>query len=119
VNDGKVQFFNRSHPQTLQLGVMLAYLTALFSLLSFSGLLSILALLLALSAFGMANDKKIAWYGGVAIAALIVGVQVLIVLANPRLLVSPLFLISAGFDIALLVAFVHPQTRDYVKIWFG
>jgi hypothetical protein len=114
------RFFNPSQPQTLQVSVWLLYFNAFWALLSaLSGFpLSFLAVAAcAGSAYGIANEKRWGYRLGVAVAvldlALLVwaagGLTEVLRIAN---------LIPLMFAVALVVALLHPMSRDYQRIWF-
>lgn len=68
------------------------------------------------AALGIANAQKIGWKVGVAVAA---GAVLLPVLSGYFLdLISSLYLLTYLFNIALLVALLHPQSREHQRIWF-
>ena len=83
--------------------------------------LQTLAVLAGLAAYafgglGIANGQKIGWKVGVAVAA---GAVLLPVIAIARGFNLPsTYIISFIFDGALLVALLHPQSREYQNIWF-
>ena len=65
---------------------------------------------------GIANGQKIGWKVGVVVAA---GAVLLPVLALARgFNLGSGYIISFIFDGALLVALLHPQSREYQRIWF-
>jgi hypothetical protein len=125
------RWVNQSQPQTLQIAVFLLYLNAVFGLifgleveyqlLFPSGLLLLLrfALPAALAAggYGIANEQKWGYYVALVAAILPVAARVLV---SVRYQVNPLEynLIGLMFDIALVVLLVHPQSREYQKVWF-
>lgn len=109
---------NQHHPQTLQIGVFLLYFDAFFSLFDV-GRYGILALVLAVGAaaagVGIANNKKIAWIGGIAVSA----ISILLLLSDFGGLSFNLRLfISLVFPLAQFTALVHPMTRSYTKLYF-
>jgi hypothetical protein len=116
-------FFNPSQPQTLQIGVLLLYLNAAFDLLFGSltgavfGLLFGLVIVaaLALGAFGIANEKK--WGYALGVAAAVIRVVVLIWVLRGDVFNFP-YVITLLFDGALVALLLHPQSRDYQRIWF-
>jgi len=116
-------FFNPSQPQTLQIGVMLLYLNAAFDLLLggltsavFGPIIGILVVAaLALGAFGIANEKK--WGYALGVAAAVVRVVVLVWLLGGAVFGFPA-VITLLFDGALVALLLHPQSRDYQRIWF-
>jgi hypothetical protein len=107
------KWLDQSHPQTLQIACWFLYLSAVFSLLR--GGIDIVLVVGAVAAFFIANEKRWAYYLGVAIAGLDL-------LLTARLWLDTRFsfnvLISLIFAIALFVALLHPQSRSYQRIWF-
>jgi hypothetical protein len=115
VNDWK--FLNQYQPQTLVIGTMFCYIDAAFGLL-FGGLALISLLLfvpLGLGGFGIANEKK--WGYGLAVVAAVGQLALLIAFAGIDVLSFPLIL-NLFFDGALVALLLHPQSRDYQRIWF-
>lgn len=113
------RWFNPTQPQTLQIAVLLSYISAIFAFLSgafVSGFGLLIMVGLAGGAFGIANEKK--W--GYSLAVGIAGLQVLlyVVFAGTEVFQSFNLLISFVFDVALLLLLVHPMSRDYQRIWF-
>jgi len=117
---------NPSQPQTLQIAVFLFYINAAFSVL-FGTFLPLLPLGLLLivgmvaTGFGIANEMKWGYWLGVVIAGLSVLFEVVlpVVVNGPDVLLNPFFLIGALFPVALLCLVLHPQSRDYQRIWFS
>ena len=113
------RWFDQSQPQTLQISVWLLYWNAVLGVL-FGQLLSPLGLVFvaaaAASGLGIANEKKWGWWLGVAYALLLV-VPVIITGGLNRVLRGS-GIINLMFDIALVVALLHPMSRSYKKIWF-
>ena len=110
---------NPTQPQTLQIAVFLLYINAVFTAL-FGGLGSLIGLVLvaggAGAGFGIANEKRWGYNLGLAMAFL---PFVLRIAFNG---VGSIFggdLISLMFEIALVALLLHPQSRDYQKIWFS
>lgn len=109
---------NRSQPQTLQGAVIFSYLNAALALLYtlFLGLSPILLVfvLLAVAAYGIANERKVAYWGGVVLACLyLLGELALLVTGGGFGYI--LDLLFAGILVALLL---HPESRHYERIWF-
>lgn len=74
------------------------------------------AFVYAFAALGIANTQKIGWKVGVAVAA---GAVVLpIVSGGLGLVIGSTYIITYVFNVALLVALLHPQSREHQKIWF-
>ena len=106
-------------PQTLQIAVYLLYGNAVLGLLfgAFAGgagiglLLSLLLLVAeAAGGFGVANERK--WGYIVALVAAVLP------FALAFLGYGAIGILSLIFEIALLVALLHPMSRNYVKLWF-
>lgn len=80
-----------------------------------------LAILVGLAAYGfaalgIANGQRIGWRVGVGVAA---GAVLLPVIAMGRgFNLGSGYIISFIFDGALLVTLLHPQSREYQRIWF-
>jgi hypothetical protein len=110
------RWLDRTQPQTLYIAVILLYINAVFQLI-FGGLFSILGLVLVAgqvaAGFGIANEKK--WgYGLGLVMAFLPFVLQLIVFHNP----FAAGLITLMFEIALVALLLHPQSREYQRIWF-
>ena len=126
-----MRWFDQSQPQTLQIGVILLYINGVFGILGgLGGGLALVGLVLAIgqiaAAFGIANSKRAGWVAGIVLAIVLLGFQALsalLVITDPLLTLGVagwvFFIVRIGFDIAMLVALVHPQSREYQKIWFG
>jgi hypothetical protein len=118
---------NPSQPQTLQIAVFLLYFRAVFGLLLGSaafrfGLVVGLASVIGMAAggFGIANEKKWGYQVAVAVALFDLLPFVLIVLnSGPGVLVSPAVMLSLLFPVALVALLLHPQSRDYQRLWFS
>lgn len=111
---------NPTQPQTLYLAQFLLYFSAAFALL---GLLlgaggSLIPLVGGIAAYGIANEKKWGYVVGVGIAVLNLAFQAFVLFGSLRLLGNVNFLIGLMFDVALAVLLLHPQSRDYQKVWF-
>ena len=110
---GPQRFFDPSQPQTLQIATLLLYLDAAFAFLGF-------ALLFALAyggaAYGMANGKKWGYGLGLGVAVLR---MVDLVAGSSIDAVIRVHTIELMFAVALLALLLHPQSREYQKIWFS
>jgi hypothetical protein len=115
---GPQRFFDPSQPQTLQIATFLLYLDAAFAVLR--GLLSAPDLLLGAAyaggAYGMANGKK--WGYGLALAVAVLQILVLMATAPIDTLLRA-HTIEVMFAVALLALLMHPQSREYQRIWFS
>ncbi len=118
---------NPSLPQTLQIAVILLYVDAAFSVLFGTVFLTIgfipVGLLIVAGSvaggLGIAQEKK--WGYNLALAAAILGLLPIVVLAARRGILDlllPANLLAIIFPIARFALLVHPQSRDYKKIWF-
>jgi hypothetical protein len=109
------QWTNPSQPQTLQIAVFLLYMNAVFGLL-FGGLGSIYGLMIiaggVAGGLGIAQEKR--WGYGVAIAVALL--PFVLIIAGKVLITG---LIGLLFDIALVALLLHPQSREYQRIWFS
>jgi hypothetical protein len=114
------RFFNPSQPQTLQTGVLLCYLSAVFGLIfgvvASSAILALFIIIgLAAGGYGIANEKR--WGYGLAVGVAVLRVAVLLVFARSSVFEFPLIL-TLIFDVALVALLVHPESRQYQRIWF-
>lgn len=111
---------NPAQPQTLQIAVFLLYINAAFELLYvfLGAALGLLGLALVVgqvaAAFGIANEYKWAYILGI-IMAVVPFVLRFLYLGNP---LEGTGLLNLMFEIALIALLVHPQSRDYQRIWF-
>ena len=121
---------NHSQPQTLQIAVFLLYINAAFAALAFlsdptdeiwlvlrdvRGLVH-LALTAALVGAGylIANERKIGYPLGIAAAAF----PIVIRLWAARRYHIDIIDLGLLFDAALVALLLHPQSREYQRIWF-
>lgn len=116
------RFVNPTLPQTLHIAVILLYIDAFFGLLYGTFRTPVGAVIVlgsALAGFGIANERKAAYWLGVIVSA-IVPAFLIWVLFNEGMdeLLNPGFLFSAIFPIAQFLLLVHPMSRDYQRIWF-
>jgi hypothetical protein len=111
------RWVNPSQPQTLQVAVFLLYFNAAFTAI-FGGLFSVFGLVIivgsAAAGFGIANEQKWGYGVGVAMAFLPFAFLALSVLGGS----GGVSIINLMFDIALVALLLHPQSRDYQRIWF-
>src|SRR4051794_3229524 len=127
------RWLNPTQPQTLQIGVFLLYFNAAFAALAVltdprdydwvvfgtSRLLIRIVLTAALvgAGYGIANERKWGYLLGVAVAAVPVGVR-LYAASRYHIGILDSNVIGLMFDVALVALLVHPQSRDYQRIWF-
>jgi len=107
---------NPTQPQTLQVAVFLLYINAFFSLI-YGGLgspFSIAVIAGSVGAgFGIANERKWGYGLGIAMAVLPFALRLL---AGEGLLGASI--VNLMFEVALVALLLHPQSRDYQRIWF-
>lgn len=132
---------NQSQPQTLVVGVFLLYATAFFNLLfglhdapyadayihithsisTTNTLLNLTRVVVVAGAvaagYGIANERKWGYQLGVVMAALPLVVLLYVCVVYQ---ISPFDfpIISTLFNVALFALLVHPQSREYQRIWF-
>ncbi len=113
------RFLNPAQPQTLLIAVYLLYFHAGFLLffLLVNGAFPLLYLALVaggfLAGWGIANEFKWAYVLGIAMAVAPFALR-FIDTGNP---VGGDF-IGLLFEIALVALLLHPQSRDYQRLWF-
>jgi len=107
-----------SQPQTLQIAVFLLYAQAAVLLL-FGAFLSLLGLALIAggigAGYGIANEQKWGYGLGLLVAFFPFFARVAV---NGLNNVFTTDVISLMFEIALVVLLLHPQSREYERIWF-
>ena len=114
------RFLNPAQPQTLLIAVYLLYFSAGFLLfiLLVNGTFPPLYLALVVggfaAAYGISNEFKWAYILGIVMAILPFVVRFLDT-GNP---IATGNLINLMFEIALVALLLHPQSRDYQRIWF-
>lgn len=123
--DSRRRFLNPAQPQTLQIAVFLLYANAIiplaFFLLRLTGLALIDLIIIPAGfagAYGIANERKWGYGLGLAVAILPFIPLALDVFGGRPLAFGPAGLLSLMFMIALVALLVHPQSRDYQRIWF-
>jgi hypothetical protein len=139
------RWINQSQPQTLYVAVFLLYMNAAFTLLfglndapyfpaflkitgenllshGTSSTLETLTRFLVivvgvLAGYGIANERKWGYQAGVAIAALPLVTLLYVCIAYQ---VSPFdfSILPTLFNVAVFALLVHPQSREYQRIWF-
>lgn len=115
------RFFNPAQPQTLQIAVFLLYINAAFLLLEMllnpggtEWLFGLLLLAAGIAAgYNIANERKFGYALGIVMAFLPFVFRFFIT-GNPL----GANVISLVFEIALVALLLHPQSRDYQRIWF-
>ncbi|HYH51268.1 MAG TPA: hypothetical protein VEG38_17105 [Acidimicrobiia bacterium] len=110
---GPQRFFDPSQPQTLQMATLVLYFQGAFY---FLGLALLFAAAYGAAGYGIANGKK--WGYGLALAVAVLRL-VTLVAGNSLDEVIRQHTIELMFSVALLALVVHPQSREYQKIWFS
>ena len=114
------RFTNPTQPQTLQIAVFLLYINAVFAVLSGSPLTLALGVAEAAAGYGIANEKRWAYLLGVAAALFgLLPFALLLVSSGVGAILDLAVLINLVFPVALVALLLHPQSRDYQKIWFS
>ena len=115
------RFINQTQPQTLYIAVFLLYINAAFSLfyMLIYGAFPPLSLAAAAggvaAGFGIANEKKWGYWLGLAMAFFPFFVRLFYGGVDAVLSTG---LINLMFEIALVALLLHPQSREYQRIWF-
>jgi hypothetical protein len=113
------RWVNQTQPQTLQIAVFLLYLTAVFAFIdylrfSYFPLLGLAGVVGSVAGgYGIANERKWGYILGVAIAFLPFALR--LYYGQSLLGVD---IITLLFEVALIALLLHPQSRDYQRIWF-
>ncbi len=115
------RFVNPAQPQTLQIAVFLLYINAAFLLLDMvlapgasEWIFGILLIVAGVAAgYNIANERKFGYALGLVMAFLPFVFRFFIS-GNPL----GANLISLVFEIALVALLLHPQSREYQRIWF-
>ncbi len=110
---------NPTLPQTLQIAVLFFYIDAAFSVL-FGSAFTLLGFLLAaggvVAGLGIANEQKRGYQLGLALSVVgLIAALIAVLGSDIGLIELALFLL---FPVARLALLVHPQSRDYQRIWF-
>lgn len=126
-----MRWWNPSLPQTLQIGVILSYVTGVFGLIGLGGgigfllvflgigggiglVLNIAALLgCVIAGLGISSERKWGWTLGLVLAVLVTATSVIILFLGQFQAILGLI-----FDVAWVVALVHPMSREYRRIYF-
>jgi hypothetical protein len=110
------RWFDPSQPQTLQGAVMLSYLTAAISLLwiLFGAYPLVISLGLGVAGYGVANELRWGYWLGIVLAGLSALILLLLIFGSRDYSVA----INLAFMVVLVALFLHPQSREYQRIWF-
>ena len=112
------RWLNPSQPQTLQIAVFLLYIDAALLVLRgaiFAGLGLLLIAGNIAGGYGIANERR--WGYGVAVATAFFWPILRFAIGGVDA-VFGIGLINLMFEIALIALLLHPQSREYQRIWF-
>jgi hypothetical protein len=108
---------NPTQPQTLQIAVFLLYFDAFVGVV-YGQIFSSIGLVFVVGAvtagFGIANEKRWGYALGIGIALLPFALRLIF-----RSGIIGGSLLNFMFEIALVALLLHPQSRDYQRIWFS
>src|ERR1700677_3809187 len=108
------KWFDSIQPQTLQIAVILLYINAAFGILSAIGaggigLLILPIILEGLAAYGIANERRKGYIGGIILSAIFAALSVALFVDIGGFSL----LLNVVFSTALFFALRPPMTRDY------
>jgi hypothetical protein len=111
------RWVNQTQPQTLQIAVLLLYFNGIINLI-FGGLSipvwgPVIIIGSVAAGYGIANERKWGYILGVAMALL----PFVLTIAYRGSFLSG-GVINLLFEVALVALLLHPQSRDYQRIWF-
>ncbi|HUB70647.1 MAG TPA: hypothetical protein VL984_09505 [Acidimicrobiales bacterium] len=113
------QWLDRTQPQTLYLATVLLYVDAFWwvlYLLFGIPLFGLLALPAIFCGLGIANEKKLGYWGAIAVAVVNVLILLLLFIASSGQSIT--VVMNLIFGAALLALLLHPMSRSYQHIWF-
>ena len=113
------QWLDRTQPQTLYMATILLYVDAFWwvlYLLFGTAVFGLLALPAIFAGLGIANEKKLGYWGAIAVAA--VNLLILLELFLWAHGQSITIIMNLMFGAALLALLLHPMSRSYQRIWF-
>ena len=105
------RWVNRHQPQTLVTATLLLYIEGVFNMARGVQALTVLGLMIP-AAYFIAQDRRLGWYAGVAVA----GASVLVRLNIYGFHFNTIF--SVIFPIILVVLLTHPMSREHQRVWF-
>ncbi|WP_298337950.1 hypothetical protein [Ferrimicrobium sp.] len=121
----ELKLFDRTQPQTLQIGVLLLYLNAALALLTvlFGGGLSLLFLILDIllpigGAYGVANSRKLGYYAALLATGIPLALLIYYVFTVGLSAIFGAELLNVIITVVLFALFIHPHSRMYAKTWF-
>jgi hypothetical protein len=112
------KWMDASQPQTLQGAILFSYISAalaLFTLLFAGPGPYLMLVLLGAAAYGIANERRVAYRAAVALACLYLFAQVVFLIIVRGGFGALLDVLFAGLLVVLLL---HPDSRQYERVWF-
>jgi hypothetical protein len=107
----QLRWVDRSQPQTLMMATILLYINAVLSLIGgLSVFWAVFCVGQVASGLGIANEKKWGYWLGVGLMAVLLA---FLILAFHALAILNLLIYGA-----MLALLLHPQSREYRKVWF-
>ena len=99
---------------------MLSYATAAFSLLwiLFGAYPRLLSLGLGVAGYGVANERRWGYWLGIVLAGLSVLSYLLVLFYAGSASGSGSSASTWLFTVVLIALFLHPQSREYQRVWF-
>jgi hypothetical protein len=110
------RWFDSSQPQTLQGATMLCYIIAAFGILSilFGAYPGLISLATGVAGYGVANERRWGYWLGIVLSGLTALLYLLLLVSGYGFSIT----INLLFTLVLLVLFLHPQSREYQRVWF-
>ena len=112
----QTRFLNQSQPQTLVIATVLLYLNGFFNLISFFRILPLVGIAMAVSGWGIANERR--WGYALGVGAAITQVALYVLWFGISSIFDGINAIGFIFDVALVALLLHPMSREYQRIWF-
>ena len=116
------RWLNQSQPQTLVIACFMLYINAAFSLLavlSIGGVSPVVLVPIAagvLGAYGIANERRWGYYLAVGVAFLPFVISAAFSKHHNPFAGADIFTLI--FEIAVVALLLHPESRQYEKVWF-
>jgi hypothetical protein len=110
------RWLNPTQPQTLQIAVFLLYINAAFLVLYgaiYTGLGLLIGAAYVAGGYGIANERK--WGYGLGVGVSVLPFVIRLIARSPLVGGD---ILNFMFEVALVALLLHPQSRDYQRIWF-
>ncbi len=119
------RWVNQSQPQTLYMATILLYINAVLGLVFGTVLVELGVVVglaglvgLGVSGYGIANERKWGYTLGVAVVGIELAILGFWLARDLGLLFNINFILSALWPAVLMALLLHPQSREYQRIWF-